>query len=222
MKTSTPHDFTKAHTVYRNQAGVRVPSVTTILGVIAKPELYNWYNQQGLMGIDATKVKDRAGDIGTIAHKRVEFTLQRQVFDESNLDPELQKKSRHAAQLFFKWWEREDLVLVASEHKLVSEKHQYGGTLDILAKKRVTGRLVLVDLKTSNRLRREHRVQVAGGYAPLWYEVYGERIEECWLVRLPKADEDEVETRQIHDCRLCEDAFLAAHELYNLWERVHP
>lgn len=59
---------TKIHTVYKTADGKRVPSVTTILGILNKPALLDWAWRMGCEGQDYKAVRDNAGDIGTLAH----------------------------------------------------------------------------------------------------------------------------------------------------------
>jgi hypothetical protein len=42
---------TKQHTIYKLADGSRVPGVTTIVGMKAKPQLIDWANRIGLEGI---------------------------------------------------------------------------------------------------------------------------------------------------------------------------
>ena len=62
----------KVHTVYKTGDSIRVPSVTTILGVLSKPALIPWANRLGLQGIDSSKYVDRLATIGTLAHYWIE------------------------------------------------------------------------------------------------------------------------------------------------------
>lgn len=53
---------TKIHTVYKLEDGTRVPSVTTILGILNKPALVEWAYQCGCQGLDYKAVRDQAGE----------------------------------------------------------------------------------------------------------------------------------------------------------------
>lgn len=57
----------KAHVKYRTKDKVLVPGVTTITNLLNKPYLIKWANDLGLEGIDSTKYRDEAADIGTLA-----------------------------------------------------------------------------------------------------------------------------------------------------------
>ena len=59
----------KAHIRYKLKDGTVVPGATTITGLLNKPFLITWANRLGLEGIDSTKYRDAAADIGTLAHQ---------------------------------------------------------------------------------------------------------------------------------------------------------
>ena len=82
-------DLREPHRIYRNAAGRRVPGETTILGVINKPALAEWANQQGLAGVDTEKTVRYAADLGTVTHARIEAFVRGMELDESNLEPSL-------------------------------------------------------------------------------------------------------------------------------------
>ena len=60
------------HVVMKNKDGKRVPSVTTVLGVMAKPQLVYWANKIGLEGIKVNEYVDDKAVIGTLAHYMAE------------------------------------------------------------------------------------------------------------------------------------------------------
>ena len=73
----------KIHTIYKKADGTRVPSVTTYLGVLAKPALIHWAWELGVQGLDYRKVRDQAGDVGTLVHYLILCQLQGQEPDLS-------------------------------------------------------------------------------------------------------------------------------------------
>jgi len=211
-------DMLKAHQRYHNAAGKRVAGVTTVLDMLAKHGLYKWYWQCGIDGRDPEKVRDEAAAVGTVAHARVEAYLRGLEFDASGITLERMKQSGFAFAAFKEWWGRERYQLVASELQLVSEKWQVGGTLDILARR--DGELALVDIKTSNGLYREHRLQVAA-YAALYEETHpGERVARLMLVRIPKEEAGVIEPVEITNRADCEAAFGALAQTYRPLSKV--
>jgi hypothetical protein len=149
MEKATYRKSDSAHTVYKNKDGVRLPGVSTIVGVLAKPQLIPWSNRLGLEGIDVGKYVDALANAGTLAHYLVQCDLEGEKPDQKYLD-EFSKIDMDRAETgylkFLDWRSKHHIEVVATELQLVSEEHQFGGTLDILAK--VDGVLKLVDLKT--------------------------------------------------------------------------
>jgi hypothetical protein len=178
---------TKAHTIYRLSDGTRVPGVTTILGVLNKPALVKWANNLGLQGIDSYKYVDSKAAIGTICHYLIEC-------DVKGIEPELSEYSpaevSQAENGFLKWldWRTgKNFELIGSEMPLVSEKHRYGGAIDIFAK--LDGKNTLIDIKTSGSgIWPEMRHQVVA-YRNLLIE-NGYTVDDAYILRVGR-DESE-------------------------------
>jgi len=199
-------DMKKAHTVYKNAAGVRLPGVTTVLNELNKPALIGWANRMGLEGIDSTKFVDAAARVGTVAHARIEAYLHGLELDESNITPEELDLSANGFIRFMEWWDRSHLVCLGSELRLVSEKWQVGGTLDVLAKDTLTGERVLVDVKTGSGIYREARMQTAA-YAAMYEETHEEKIERVVIARVGKTLDDVFELQEVFNRPAYEAAF---------------
>jgi hypothetical protein len=211
-------DMLRAHQIYKNAAGKRVPGVTTILGILDKPGLLKWAFRMGQEGKDIEKVRDEAAAVGTVAHARVEAYLRGLEFDASGITLERMRQSGFAFDAFVEWWTREGYETAGSEMQLVSERWQVGGTLDILARK--NDALTLVDIKTSNGLYREHRLQVAA-YAAMYEETHlAECIEQIMLVRIPKEEAGVIEPVEVLNRADCEAAFGSLALTYRLLSKV--
>lgn len=138
-----------------------VPSVTNILGVIAKPELTAWLQEQAVMAAltlprqpgeteddfarrvvaDSQSTRDTAADFGTAFHhgaERVAHTLE--------VDP------AHPAaawlRLYRDWFQANALTVHWTEKVLVHQEWGFAGTADLLIEHAVHG-LTLVDFKTT-------------------------------------------------------------------------
>lgn len=137
-----------------------LPSVTNILGVIAKPELTAWLQEQAVMAAltlprvagesedefakrvvaDSQTTRDGAADFGTAFHAGAE-----RVADSLEVD------SMHPAaewlRLYRDWFQANAVALRWTEEVLVHHELGYAGTADLLIEHQVHG-LTLVDLKT--------------------------------------------------------------------------
>ena len=105
----------KVHTVYKTGDSIRVPSVTTILGVLSKPALIPWANRLGLQGIDSSKYVDRLATIGTLAHYWIESYLNG---EEPNLDqysPEEKDLASNSVLKFLEWYDGINPKVIATE-----------------------------------------------------------------------------------------------------------
>jgi len=181
-----------AHQRYRLKDGTIVPGVTTVLGILDKPALLNWAWRCGQEGIDIHKVKESAADVGTVCHARCEAWLRGLEFDSYNVSPEQMELSEIGLLRFQDWWTAQELKLHSCEVQMVSETFRVGGMADIVGI-RPNGDCVLIDIKTSNGIYLEHRIQVAA-YAAMWAET---RLlvepDEVLIVRLGKKESEEIE-----------------------------
>jgi len=138
-----------------------LPSVTNILGVIAKPELTAWLQEQAVMAAltlpriagetedafakrvveDSLTTRDGAADFGTAFHhgaERVAHTLE--------VDP--QHPAAEWLRHYRDWYQANALSLHWTENVLVDQGWGYAGTADLLIDHPVHG-LTLVDFKTT-------------------------------------------------------------------------
>lgn len=201
-------DFAAPHTPYRNAAGERLPSVTTILGILNKPALLKWAWELGRDGKELERTRQGAADAGTVAHAMAECHLTGRVLDLSNIPPDIVTTAARSFGLFRDWWDASGYEALHTELQMVSERWQVGGTLDILAGK--DGRRILLDLKTSKRIYPEMYVQVAT-YAAMYEEVTGEHVDECYILRIGKEDDATIEIKPVHRRAECVAAFVALH-----------
>ena len=135
-----------AHIRYRNSRQIVVPGVTTILNLLAKPQLIIWANRLGLEGIDSTKYRDDKGDIGSAAHRMILAHIKGDKPDLESFTPEQVNKAENCFLSYLEWAKGKEIAPVLVEAPLVSEAHQFGGTLDFYGM--VDGTLTLCDYKT--------------------------------------------------------------------------
>jgi len=138
-----------------------VPSVTNILGVIAKPELTAWMQEQAVMAAltlpriagetedafakrvvaDSQSTRDNAADFGTAFHNGAERVAQSLEVDPAHPAAEWLRHYRD-------WFQANALAVHWTEKVLVHQEWGYAGTADLLITHAVHG-AVLVDFKTT-------------------------------------------------------------------------
>ena len=161
--------------------GRKLPSVTTILGVLQKPALIPWAAKEtaaafkeliqeaiindldldlDAMELEAKKAhrkkKTEAMDIGTAVHNAIELWLESdgRMHPEEIANPEAQQGLKR----FLEWGEQHT-VKVLSYEQVVTDNRSYAGRFDMLAE--VDGTVTLIDFKTSTGIWDEYWFQVA-------------------------------------------------------------
>lgn len=203
----------RQHTVYKTADGTRVPGVTTVLSVLAKPALINWANKMGLQGIDTTKYVDAAAQAGTAAHAMIEAHLKGEEFDPSPYPADLLSLAENGYIKYLDWEGSHQLNLIGSEMPLVSEAERYGGCIDCYAE--LDGIPTLIDFKTnSSGVYDEMRHQVVA-YKNLLLE-HGYAVQKILIVRLGKSDQMDLEAVEVGNWETHERIFRACLDLYRL------
>lgn len=215
----------------------QLPSVTTILQVIAKPGLIPWAKNEALKlvevelkkfsgkSLDITdefidtiivrsknrpkEILDEASDFGTQAHILIDKIIR-------NEPVEIPDVFKPVVDGFLAWKSGEGFEILSSEVMVYSEKHGYAGSLDCLAKR--NGSLSVLDWKSSKGIYDTMALQVAA-YAKAHEEINGTSISEAWIIRFPKMQPQEGEVLfepkkvQNLDKRFAE--FLAAKKIFD-------
>ena len=162
----------KSRPNYKTADGVRVPSVTTILGNLNKGDgLLVWANRLGLEGKTLEDGRRTAMDAGSLAHALIEADSTGELVATQDIQAEILTPALRALQTFREWKEMVGYRVLASEVALVSEKHRYGGMLDAIAfVERPKPAFLISDWKTG-AIYLEHYAQVAA---------YGALVREAW------------------------------------------
>ena len=136
---------------YQHEDGLWYPRVTSIVGIKAKPALYAFYASMPSFAA-AEAMKDRSADEGTLIHDAIEAILKKEpVTIPASIQP--------AMDAFMTWYNRNEIVAHKVEERLVSRKHRYAGTMDVLAE--VNGQLGVLDIKTSVAIYRDYQIQTS-------------------------------------------------------------
>lgn len=213
MTTETsPQTLERKNGYYTIQDGdyhAQLPSVTTILQVISKPALYNWYAKLGKD--EANRVKQESADFGSTLHRLVQEILEGKTPELDGMDPVIV-----GCITSFREWAR--LVqlkpLLAPETTVYSKTHGYAGTADLIAT--VYGVPAVIDWKTASGIYPEMELQAVA---------YGRAVEEMGLVtpRLHMIVRFDKKTAQCHPCVVTanEGAFQAFLAAQQLWQWLH-
>jgi hypothetical protein len=208
----------KAHTVYKDSTGQRVPSVTTILHILDKPALLKWAYECGVQGIDYTKVRDKAADIGTLAHALILDKIvgaTEPSFDKGEYAPDDLAHAKLLLKAYEKWATGKEILPILVETPFISDEYQYGGTLDLYA--RIDGVLTLLDIKTSGGVYAEHFHQVAA-YRNLLNEQHqlAEEVKILWIDKQELVAKDYLATNLEKHWEI----FKACRTIYELQKQV--
>jgi hypothetical protein len=204
-------DLARPHQTYHNRAGKRVPGVTTILGVLSKPQLLRWYasverenllagegppppNEKGEPVYFAEVRRDKAASLGTITHARIEAWMTGEELDAEGLPPDLYAQSIHGFDRFRQWFEAEGYTREGSESEVqvVSEELQCGGTGDHWVFGQHSGWDYL-DIKTSKASRYWPYADTKGQcstYPRIYHEARNKATDRVWIVRVGTTPDD--------------------------------
>ena len=207
---------TKVHTVYKSGSGKRVPSVTTILGVLGKPALIHWAWQCGIDGLDYRGVRDNAADIGTLAHYLILCHLKGLKPDTSEYSAQDIDQAETCLIKYWAWEKENQIEPILVEEPFVSEKYGFGGTIDCLAK--MGDDLVLVDHKTGKAIYSDMFFQLAA-YQALLSEA-GYDIANARILRIGRNDTEGFEQKIMVDLSKQWQIFLYCLRIYNLKKEV--
>lgn len=199
-----------AHPRPRFADGTTGPSVTGVLGELAKPALYIWNNKMGLKGIDTRKYVDEKAKAGTLAHAMILADLANIHPDWKEYEPYVIDQAENSFLKWLDWKKRHTIEPILTEKPLVSEKYRYGGIIDCYAK--VDGCPTLVDFKTSKAIYDEMWYQVAAYKQML--EEDGRPVLECRILQIGRDETEGFNEQMRHDLTLQFEIFQHALGIY--------
>lgn len=218
-------------------AGEKVEGVTSVLGVINKPQLIPWAVKEtanyiktnllpGIM-LDEVQIetlceqakgahrrkKEEAGNIGKLVHAFVENCIK----DPTNLpDMPVNEQARHGCEAFLTWREQHKVEFLSCEKVVYSKKYKYAGTYDFLAI--IDGKKMLGDIKTSSGIYDEYFFQTAAYELALREEFGKEGATKGHIILNCKKEPDRngqiFETRETTEIKENAKTFLAALTLH--------
>lgn len=201
-----PLTFNEAKHQYK-WGGEWVPSVTTILQRLNKPALIQWaancaidyvrdkllddgeYDWRDVLEDARTahaRVRDSAGDVGTLVHKIAKNILGENATWAADVGI-IPAKAQNALKAFEDWRSRHEIEPIALERRIFSQEYQYAGTCDYFGY--IDGALSWLDFKTGGaRIYDEAWLQTAGYRIAMCEELgisSGEPLNR-WVVHLDK------------------------------------
>jgi len=193
--------------------GTKVPSVTTVLGVLNKPALVKWAKNLGLQGIDASKYVDSLAAIGTLAHAMATAQIRGENVKAvcADADPSTVDLAENCYISFLGWAKNKVIEPILMEEPLVSEGFRFGGKFDFYG--RIDGRITLMDMKTGKGIWPEHFYQLAG-YRQLLVENGHAEPEDYMVLNIPRAASESFDTQTRTDMAGAWRVFKSALYLY--------
>lgn len=162
---------------YITPNGVKLPSVTTVLGHFKKKSLIEWRNRIG--NEEADKVMYRASNRGTRFHNMMEGYLRNEDDFLNGVMPDMR-------QAFNDMKETLDLIdnIRYIESPLFSEKLGVAGRTDVIAE--FAGVPSIIDFKTSSKEKKEHWIdnyfEQGTAYALMYEELVKEPINQIVIL----------------------------------------
>lgn len=144
---------------YRDETGVFVPSVTTILDAFPKDaSYYAWLKNNGQ---DSDNIRDRAAERGTAVHNLTEAYDRGEEVSLLSADGRLAFKMSEWAMLerYIDFCTRFKPEVMQCEQNYVSPELGWAGTVDRII--RMNGKTYLIDIKTSNAIYQTYWLQLA-------------------------------------------------------------
>lgn len=157
--------------------GVWFPRVTAIVGIKAKPALYRYYAQ--MSGIRAAEeAKERSAAEGSMVHDAVEAIL-------AGTEPIIPGIIRPSVEAFQEFLRNNHVKPLMVEDRVVSQKHGYAGTVDVVAE--MNGTVGVLDIKTGLAIYRDYGMQTAAYTEALREDPNMPHPKTAWILRLDQS-----------------------------------
>jgi hypothetical protein len=208
---------TNEHRKYYNKMGVEVPSCTSIVKLLDKPQLVTWANNLGFKHINAKKLLEEKASRGTYIHALFERYFSDGLISTIDNDGILTREEYKEIIFKFRMIELyfEKLGIEVLRNELVLEGSEYGGTCDMLCYNRTKDCLMLFDLKSSKSIYDSHWMQLMG-YADLIEEIYQIPVTEVGVILIskPLKSPELINIRTAKDCWRERYIFQKLKEIY--------
>lgn len=167
---------------YISPNGIKLPSVTTVLGHFKRQQLREWRDRVGEE--EANRISNRAAIRGTKFHNIIERYLKNHHLIEGvNLLEDIMPDMKIMFRNMEKTLEKIDNIHYI-EATLYSETLGIAGRADVVGE--YDGVLSIIDFKTSNRLKSEEHIrsyfEQATAYSEMYYELTGRSINQIVII----------------------------------------
>ncbi len=207
----------KQHTIYKNKDGKRLCGVTTITGLLNKPQLLSWANRIGLEGLKMDAYVDDLASVGTLAHEMIVCHLLNKKVNTNEYSKNDIDRAENAMISFLEWHKNNPIKVIMAETPLISEKYQFGGTFDIYGE--LHGEKVIIDIKTGSGLYPDYLLQTTA-YKMLINEA-GEKVDKAILLRVGRDETEGFETKELTNFEPYEKIFKNLLEIRQLKQQVN-
>lgn len=201
----------------------RLPGVTTITAMMAKPQLIQWAADQAASVLERNvdqkitetlinearyqhrNTKEQAADSGKAVHKWCEEHIK-------GLNPDMPTDSKilNGVTAFLEWKLEHGVEFVSSERIIFSQKYKYCGQMD--AEAIIDGKRCVIDFKTSSGFYNDMRYQVAA-YQMAAMEEGTTYEDERIIVRFDKQT-GQFEVKRLDNLAKDFKAFLSLFQVY--------
>lgn len=173
------------HTMYFNKFGEEVPSATTILKILNKPQLVKWANYLGFNHLHVDSVLNEASTLGTIVHDLINSILLNHYIIYIN-DGRVPIDILCSYINRFKIWLKTNTVIpILLEKSISSDK--FGGTLDFYGI--INDKYTILDFKTSKKIRISMFFQLA--LYTILLEELGYKVDQVGILLVNPKYKDE-------------------------------
>jgi hypothetical protein len=159
------------------------------------------------------KLLEKAGDIGSQAHQRIEWLLRGELCQKVGYEPPIGPEAQIAVDAWQQWRKKVNFRPLAVESMVVSHVHGFAGTQDCLSAE-IDGVVTQCDWKTGKAVYYEAHLQNAA-YRVAVREMGIADPKAGLILRLPKTKEEPgFEAAPARDEQQCFEVFLAAKKLW--------
>lgn len=173
------------HENYYNKKGDEIPSVTTIMKLLNKPEIIKYANFIGLVARkNLDDILKKSSDIGSLTHYIIERHNKKKIINLKILDEydySIQKAVEKTLKGFKKYLKEYKPESIESEFRIKNEF--CGGTIDNISK--IKGKVYMIDYKTSKNIYPTMFIQLAA-YNKLLREEKDMKIDKVAILLLNK------------------------------------